>query len=158
MAHRKAIPPFERILRRSSRAPLGYSTDCLIWQGSKDHGGYGKIEFGSMRSHDRRTASVHRAAWEHHHGSVPAGMQVDHLCCDPSWCAGGRSCPHRACAEITHLALASKRDNVLRGNSVTGVNARKTRCAHGHEFTLANTHLRPDGSRECRTCSGRTRA
>ena len=31
-------------------------------------------------------------------------------------------------------------------------NAAKTHCANGHEFTPANTYVRPNGSRDCRAC------
>lgn len=28
----------------------------------------------------------------------------------------------------------------------------RTHCSHGHEYTPENTHIKPDGSRRCRTC------
>ena len=33
------------------------------------------------------------------------------------------------------------------------VNANKTRCKNGHEFTPENTYIKASGSRECRSCS-----
>src|SRR5690625_367588 len=30
---------------------------------------------------------------------------------------------------------------------------RPTHCAQGHEYTDANTYVRPDGARACRTCN-----
>lgn len=30
--------------------------------------------------------------------------------------------------------------------------AARTHCRHGHEFTTANTHIKTDGSRQCREC------
>ena len=29
----------------------------------------------------------------------------------------------------------------------------RTHCKHGHPFDQANTHVRPDGSRQCRACA-----
>jgi hypothetical protein len=31
-------------------------------------------------------------------------------------------------------------------------NALKTHCTNGHEFTEANTQVRPNGERRCRAC------
>jgi NUMOD4 motif/HNH endonuclease len=35
----------------------------------------------------------------------------------------------------------------------THLNARKTYCDNGHEFTPANTYIRPSGHRACRKCT-----
>ncbi len=47
------------------------------------------------------------------------------------------------------------RVNVLRGRGPTALNAAKTHCKRGHEFTPENTYYRRDsanGLRQCRTC------
>jgi hypothetical protein len=40
----------------------------------------------------------------------------------------------------------------MRGFGLPAINARKTHCIHGHEFTVENTNIRPNGWRECRAC------
>ena len=40
---------------------------------------------------------------------------------------------------------------------VEGRSAVKTHCANGHEYTQANTHVLPDGSRRCRACVANNR-
>jgi hypothetical protein len=44
----------------------------------------------------------------------------------------------------------------MRGNAITAINARKTHCIHGHEFTPENTRVqtRADGRtwRKCIEC------
>lgn len=76
-----------KLLERSTR--MG---ECRIWQGPKNHLGYGK-----MRLFDEQLA--HRAAWVAHNGDIPDGMVVMHVCDNP------------ACVEIQHLQLGSVADN-----------------------------------------------
>jgi hypothetical protein len=49
------------------------------------------------------------------------------------------------------------KENLLRSDSPPAVNARKTHCIRGHEFTPANTVRRPSRprARACRACAGR---
>jgi hypothetical protein len=49
----------------------------------------------------------------------------------------------------------TNRENVLRGIGLSAINAVKTHCIHGHEFTEANTYVERDGSRCCVTCKRR---
>lgn len=42
--------------------------------------------------------------------------------------------------------------NVMRSDTPAAVNAAKTHCKHGHEFTPENTRLDRGGYRCCRTC------
>lgn len=35
----------------------------------------------------------------------------------------------------------------------SAINAVKTHCIHGHEFTPDNTYVTPYGARQCRACS-----
>jgi hypothetical protein len=43
------------------------------------------------------------------------------------------------------------RENILRGDGLAAIRARKTHCLRGHEFTPENTCRNRKG-RECRTC------
>lgn len=49
------------------------------------------------------------------------------------------------------MEIVTRRENILRGTGPTAVNAAKTHCIHGHEFTPENT-LPNQGARKCRTC------
>lgn len=110
---------------------------CWNWTGATSKDGYGII---LVR---RETKYAPRHAWELMHGPMPEGLEPDHLC------------RNRACVNPDHLEPVSHRENVLRGESPTAKNARKTHCKLGHEFTEENTYITPStGGRNCRTCLG----
>lgn len=67
------------------------------------------------------------------------GMQIDHLC------------RNHDCVNPEHLEVVTQAENMRRGIGATAINARKTHCKHGHEFTPENIYRRPNG-RECMTC------
>ncbi len=104
---------------------------CWLWTGSIDADGYGCY----LRDH-----SAHRFAWEIANGPVPDGLVIDHLC------------RVRHCVNPAHMEPVTNAENILRGECPPAVNARKTHCPRGHEFTTENTYVYPDGRRECREC------
>lgn len=71
------------------------------------------------------------------------------------------------CEEIRHLdgdPTNNRLDNLRYGTHTQNVtdmvavhkthrNTRKSQCKHGHPFDAANTYVRPDGNRDCRTCA-----
>ena len=91
-----------------------------------------------------RVLMAHRVSFYYAHGRLPR-LTIDHLC------------NNRACVNQAHLADVSMRDNVLRSaTALTAINARKTHCLHGHEFTADNTYLPHRWSRRCcRACKAR---
>lgn len=113
---------------------------CWLWTDSPNDDGYGIFTV------DRTQMYAARWIYGQMVDPIPAGCEPDHLC------------RVRACVNyLSHLEVVPKRENILRGNGPTAINARKTHCIHGHEFTPENTRINKRGNRGCRAChnSGR---
>jgi hypothetical protein len=106
---------------------------CWNWTGDKVFG-YGRMNI------KRKTVRAHRFGYELLVGPIPDGLVIDHLC------------RNRACVNPAHLEPVTNRVNVLRGVGFPAVNAVKTHCRYGHEFTANNTVIRSNGDRRCRIC------
>ena len=121
---------------------VSVAADCWEWQGALTHHGYGRF---SPRSNGRSVRIyAHRFSLLLAGVEVSEGMVVDHLCRN-----------HR-CVNPDHLEVVTPRENILRGESDSARNARKSFCDDGHEFTPENTYLRPDRrGRVCRECQRR---
>lgn len=112
-------------------------TQCWTFVGANSGGDdpYGVTWDGQQR------VKAHRFSYTHMYGSIPDGLEIDHLC------------KTRMCIRPTHLEAVTHRENVLRGDAPGPSAMRSNRCKRGHEFTAENTYIRSDGYRECRTCS-----
>ncbi|MFE2850561.1 HNH endonuclease signature motif containing protein [Streptomyces lavendulae] len=140
----------ERSLKRFMRKVKAQPNGCWYIDGRVRRDGYS--DFTLLGKHQLG----HRVAYEHFIGSVPEGLQVDHLCHTGDLdCPGGFTCAHRRCVNPDHLEAVTHRENSLRGRSPAALNAVKTECAAGHLFTEETTYLDPKGRRECRTCRAR---
>ncbi len=113
------------------------SGDCWMWEGNRTPRGYGMFWSGE------RLVSAYRWAYEDAEGSVPNGMELDHLC------------RVHACVRPSHLEAVVHRTNILRGVGPTAINARKTHCNYGHLYSDDNLYLPPSGQRVCLTCKRR---
>lgn len=113
------------------------SGDCWEWLADKTNG-YGRFVIGNNKK-----VRAHRFAYERLVGEIPEGLVIDHLC------------RNRACVNPKHMEVVTNRENILRGEGLTAINARKTHCNRGHKFTSENT--RPNGvngkGRKCRECA-----
>lgn len=87
-----------------------------------------------------RVPRAHRVAYELVRGPIPDGLTIDHLC------------RNRGCVNPYHLEAVTGSVNTLRGTAPSALNAAKTHCYQGHEFTDANTRIETNGSRTCKTC------
>ena len=109
------------------------SDECWVWQAETWDG------YGYFHLHHHQV-KAHRWVYEHMMGPIPAGLELDHLC------------RNRSCVNPAHLEPVTHRVNVLRGLCPPAVNARKTHCVKGHEYTPENTYTYPDGRKWCLTC------
>jgi len=103
------------------------SPGCWTWTGTIDPGGYGHYKLGQSQH-------AHRVAYELVVGPIPEGLELDHLCRNPS------------CVNPAHLEPVTHAENVRRGTV-----AQRTHCQKGHEYTPENTRMR-NGARVCREC------
>jgi hypothetical protein len=75
-------------------APANDGSGCLLWTGSKNQKGYGRILVNGKNRH------AHRIAWELANGTIPEGMQILHRCDNPT------------CVNQAHLFTGTNQDNV----------------------------------------------
>ena len=124
-------------------------TGCWVWTGNMHVDGYGLVYTKKRRFREY----AHRYAYSTFVGPIPDGLQIDHLChTRDETCTGGIECPHRRCVNPDHLELVTQLENFKRGRNPLSLNARKTHCKNGHEFTPENTATRSDGYRRCMEC------
>ena len=103
-------------------------TDCWLWQRLVSGAGYSRFFY------DGRVGYGHRYAYEQACGAIPKGLTIDHLC------------RNRSCVNPLHLEAVTLRVNLLRGDTVVAVNARKTHCNRGHPLEILGK------KRGCRIC------
>lgn len=118
---------FERYVARD------VDSGCWFWTGYINDAGYGLF---SVRRGRGKSALAYLWRWEHDHGPVPAGLELDHLC------------RNTRCVNPAHLEPVTHRENVRRAYPL------REACPNGHPFTTANSYFHPwkgHGPR-CRIC------
>jgi len=108
---------------------------CWLWTGGCFSNGYGCWE---------RHKFAHRVAYEDFYGITLSSQ--DHL---------HHQCYNVKCVRPDHLEKTNYHDHK---DSPSGINARKTHCKNGHEFTKENTYLKLNMTtllfaRVCRICN-----
>lgn len=141
-------PAIDRFVEKYVVAENG----CWLWTARLNAGGY--PTFRTERGEPQRNVLAHRWAYEHLIGPIPEGLDVGHKCHDADGqCAGGPTCPHRACVKPDHLQPETRQENTLAGNTIAAAQALMTQCLSGHEFTPENTYVSKEGRRQCRMCN-----
>jgi HNH endonuclease len=109
--------------------------DCWRWMGTILPNGY-----GHFRGYGSKMILAHRFAYEEFVGSIPQGLQIDHLC------------RNRWCVNPDHLEPVTNRENAFRGVAPSIALHLAGRCARGHSrFYVVNTSERGP-RRRCREC------
>lgn len=112
---------------------------CWNWTGTKDQCGYGMFGF------QKRTVRAHRWAYEYLVAPILQGLELDHLCRNPS------------CVNPDHLEPVSREENLWRGLGCRVRNGTVNHCPQGHEYTTDNTYTTKDGNKTCRICRADSR-
>lgn len=99
---------------------------CWTWPGANPYGQVRRLG---------KNYKVHRVVYEHVHGPIPEGYDLDHCCLN------------KACAHPDHTEPVTKRENTLRARRLI------THCPQGHEYDEANTCITGIGGRACRQCA-----
>ena len=108
--------------------------DCIIWTGSVDGRGYGRLW------RDGKHHRAHRVAYAAVYGPIPVGLVIDHLC------------RVKLCVNPTHLEAVSHGENTRRGVGPAAVNATKTHCPRGHPYSRIVKRSSGRPTRACHPC------
>lgn len=132
--------------RFMSHVEMVTESGCWIWMAKICVKGYGRFGLGNRPgkrlSQGTVSRSAHVVAYELIRGSVPDGLELDHLC------------RVRCCVNPWHLEAVTHKVNCDRGTAVivnTARNRSKTHCPRGHEYSQENTFV-TQGGRKCRAC------
>lgn len=135
-------------LRDRFWAKVNLTGECWLWTGAVTTQGYGQIWDGAITGRHQ----VHRLSYQWVKGSIPVGLDLDHLCHNADLsCPGGPQCVHRRCVNPEHLEPATRKRNCERGRTGAYLKARQ-QCPQGHPYDDSNTLHLPRGRRGCRAC------
>jgi len=137
-------PILPLINRRQFLSGIDYNGPggCWLWKRRLHRKGYAIL-------HTSKHLFAHRVSFAVFRGE-PGPCELDHIC------------NVRRCVNPYHLRRATRHQNTVEWSASTlaGINARKSHCIHGHEFTPDNTrtYRRPSGRtyRKCVACQKRT--
>lgn len=116
-------------------------TGCWIWRAYSTKTGYAQFQAPDLNTGESRLQYAHRVAYESIHGPVPEGFELDHLCA------------RRNCVNPAHLEPVTRKENLMRGDTLPAARAAQTHCQRGHELSGDNVYTNPSqGSRTCRIC------
>lgn len=119
---------------------------CWLWTAGTSEG-YGIFYIAADQAPKiKRGRKAHIWSYTRYVGTVPHGLELDHLC------------RNRACVNPLHLEPVTHRVNMLRSPiAPAGINARKTHCKRGHLFTPDNIYVCTRNGKvsgkSCKTCA-----
>lgn len=131
-------PAMDRFIEKT----MTTDEECIVWTGGLNGAGYGQFYVGRTSTKSTGKGYAHRWSYEQFVGPIPEGMHLDHLC------------RNRACVNPDHLEPVTLRENLLRGEGVSAIHAKKTHCPAGHPYAGDNLRIDPKkGARFCRACA-----
>ena len=141
---RAGLPVAESVWVARRLANVKRVGDCLIWQGSPNNTGYGKVGVRNDPTTPGSEEAVHRWFYKRFVGPLAADTVLDHLCRTP------------LCVNTEHLEPVTLAENTRRGFESRGLGTTRTECAHGHPWTPENIKTergRNGGTvKRCRRC------
>lgn len=120
----------EPLSDRFARKVVVIDSGCHLWLGTRNGVGYGLFKVG------RKNIRAHRWIYEQTVGSIPTGLELDHLCRTPQ------------CVNPEHLEAVTHAENVRRAR----LGVRQSHCRKGHQFAPENEYWLKNGSRTCLIC------
>lgn len=144
MNTRKYGHPLERFVDKI--IPTGR---CWVWKGAKNPGRKRKttpIPRGVF-NFNGKAVLAHRWIYQQLIGPIPNGLELDHLCRNPS------------CVRPSHLQAVTHSENVKRGTSwhhFVQLAKKIQNCPQGHPYNDDNTYIDIKNGRHCKMC-GRER-
>ena len=121
--------------RVMSKVIVDPESGCWNWSAGLTDDGYGSVWLVDT------SVQVHRAVWSWNRWLVCYSRELDHLC------------RNRRCCNPEHLEMVTEEENIRRGESAAGHNARKTHCPQGHPYSGTNSR----GERICQPCERETK-
>jgi hypothetical protein len=134
--HRKGTKmPKTRIDLFMDKIRIDSTTNCWIWIGHVNKvSGYGQFWNGE------KVVGAHVFSFVTFNHPLPAGLEPDHLC------------RVRRCVNPKHLEAVTRRENLLRGDTIPARKAAQTSCKNGHPLSGDNLYRAKNGTRQCRIC------
>lgn len=119
---------------------LDPKSGCLEWQSTLKSNGYGEFKYTASVNVYKK-AVAHKVYYTHIKGEIKDGMVLDH------------KCRNRKCVNPDHLRVVDRKTNCMENSiSPVALNAKKTHCPKGHEYTQENTYHYRGKSRMCIRC------
>lgn len=110
------------------------TTGCWLWIAAQDGRGYGVVQ---NTLGQKQLSKAHRVIYRSLIGPIPEDLTLDHLC------------KTTICVNPDHLEPVTHRENVLRGDSPSAKNAKKSTCPRGHSYNAVDNR----GGRYCNLCA-----
>lgn len=92
------------------------TNNCWNWTAASTPLGYGRF------SSQGKLVYAHRYSYELFKDDIPDGLELDHLCRNPS------------CVNPDHLDVITHKENMNRGVGPSALNSRKTHCPRDHPY------------------------